>query len=378
MKMFRINYQKNHARQLLSLILATAMLTSLFAVTSYSGTRSHSSRAANAATVSRTQSQASALKQNGKIAFVSHRDGIDEIYVMDADGSNQTRLTDNQFANYDPAFSPDGTTIAFASYRDDPKAERGEIYVMNADGTNQKRLTNSPDENSSSQPTWSPDGARIAYIHGDRMSMMNADGSGVITIETALNPFSPAWSPDSTKIAFSACDDGCFSSSIYLMNADGSVVTPLVQAADFLEYYYAPAWSPDGTKVAFGYEVDSFFTGTVTAELRTMNSDGSSQQVVASENVYSTSWSPNGEKITFDSPLGENSDINVVNINGSNSLKLTNNQGSNYHPSWGPSLSPPGSNTVQFSSSSYTVSEGSPRIDITLSRTGDTTSSAFR
>ena len=75
----------------------------------------------------------------GKIAFISNRDGNDEIYVMNADGSNQTRLTNNP-AMIRPSFSPDGSKIAFVSNRDG----NYEIYVMNADGSNQTRLTNNP------------------------------------------------------------------------------------------------------------------------------------------------------------------------------------------------------------------------------------------
>ena len=77
---------------------------------------------------------------NGKIAFASDRDGNSEIYVMDADGSNQTRLTNNRGRDLDPVFSPDGKKIAFTSDRDG----NSEIYVMNADGTGQMNLTNDP------------------------------------------------------------------------------------------------------------------------------------------------------------------------------------------------------------------------------------------
>src|SRR5438105_3879553 len=96
MKMSYINDQKNHLRNLIGLVLATAMLTSTFAVTSYSATGSSSSVAkTNRATRPITQSQTPALKANGKMAFVSWRDGNDEIYVMNPDGGNQTNLTNN-------------------------------------------------------------------------------------------------------------------------------------------------------------------------------------------------------------------------------------------------------------------------------------------
>src|SRR2546427_6971940 len=109
MKMFYNNDQKNHLRNLIGLVLATAILMSMFAVTSYSATGSSSSIAkTNRATRPLTQSQTPALKANGKIAFVSWRDGNNEIYVMNPDGSNQTNLTKNSASDYEPAWSPDG------------------------------------------------------------------------------------------------------------------------------------------------------------------------------------------------------------------------------------------------------------------------------
>src|SRR5680860_468992 len=94
---------------------------------------------------------------NGKIAFVSTRDGNDEIYLMTADGGNQMRLTNNSTVDKDPAWSPDGTKIAFTSNRDG----NNEIYVMNADGSNQIRLTN----NTASEtfPSWSPNSQKILF-----------------------------------------------------------------------------------------------------------------------------------------------------------------------------------------------------------------------
>ena len=97
---------------------------------------------------------------NSKILFSSSRDGNSEIYIMNMDGSNQKRITNNEFYDGDATWSPDGTKIAFVSDRDgDP-----EIYIMNADGTNVKRITNSPGEDNS--PEWSPDGSMIAFNTG--------------------------------------------------------------------------------------------------------------------------------------------------------------------------------------------------------------------
>src|SRR2546430_1816752 len=94
---------------------------------------------------------------NGKIAFMSDRDRYAEIYVMNADGSVQLRLTNKAAGDADPAWSPDGRQIVFDSTRDG----EGEVYVMNADGSGQLRLTNNAAFDAFS--AWSPDGQRIAF-----------------------------------------------------------------------------------------------------------------------------------------------------------------------------------------------------------------------
>ena len=130
--------------------------------------------------------------QDGRIVFVSDRDGNWEIYVMNADGSGRTNLTNNPAADYDSTWSPDGTKIAFISDRDG----NWEIYVMNADGSGQTRLTNNPANDHG--PTWSPDGAMIAFV-SDRdgnkeIYIMNADGSGQMRLtNNASIDMYPSW-----------------------------------------------------------------------------------------------------------------------------------------------------------------------------------------
>lgn len=133
-----------------------------------------------------------------KIVFVSDRDGGDgEIYAMNADGSNQTRLTSSSSEDTTPTWSPDGTQIAFASFR----TGNGEIFVMNADGTNVKQLTDNPalDIN----PRFSPDGRAIMFgslRDPPGLYLMKPDGTDVRRIPTDVPVGRADWSPDGRRI----------------------------------------------------------------------------------------------------------------------------------------------------------------------------------
>ena len=100
-----------------------------------------------------------------QIAFASQRDGNHEIYVMDADGGNQRNLTNDLHLDWDPSWSPDGKRIVFVSQRDGHFRSRfgitSEIYVIDADGMNEQRLTENPQNDWF--PSWSPDGKRIVF-----------------------------------------------------------------------------------------------------------------------------------------------------------------------------------------------------------------------
>jgi hypothetical protein len=175
-----------------------------------------------------------------RIVFESSRDGNNEIYVMNADGSGQVNITNHPANDKEPNWSPDGTRIVFASHREGPS----QIYVMNPDGTAPTRLTNTLGLND--VPAWSPDGSKIVWHStrdpgGSHLWVMNADGSAqsrLTSTSAALNVF-PAWSPDGTKIAFARLLNGDF--DIYVVNADGSAETQLTSGAagDFM-----PAWQP--------------------------------------------------------------------------------------------------------------------------------------
>jgi len=136
-----------------------------------------------------------------KILFASNRDGNYDIYTMDTRGQQETRLTTNRGLDTEPAWSPDGQKIAFASSRTDNPLSS--IYVMNADGSSEIRLTNNLNNRNESQPVWSPDGKHIAYLAedstGKHIHYMNADGSNII--ECGFTDYF-AWSPDGKRLAF--------------------------------------------------------------------------------------------------------------------------------------------------------------------------------
>jgi hypothetical protein len=183
--------------------------------------------------------------------------GPNQLWVMNADGSGQTRLTNGSWSDSDPAWSPDGTKIVFASTRDDP-APRGcgpcnyELYRMNADGSGVTRLTNSPTIDF--QPDWSPDGTKIAFVSNrtgnNDIYLMNADGSGTPTDLTnnAADNQNPAWTPDGSKIVYSSKPAGG-GFDLYSIPATGG--TPTQLTINTPGYEFNPAPSPDGTKIAF-------------------------------------------------------------------------------------------------------------------------------
>ncbi len=129
------------------------------------------------------------------IAFMSNRDGNPEVYVMNSDGSNPTKLTNELGVDLPRAWSPDGTQLAFESYRD----WNWEVYVMNADGSNPTNLTNDP--GGDSYPVWKPDdGTQIAFVSNRdgnyEVYVMNADGSNPTNLTNDPGSDSnPVWSP---------------------------------------------------------------------------------------------------------------------------------------------------------------------------------------
>ena len=270
-----------------------------------------------------------------KIAFLSTRTGNMDIYVMNADGTGQLRLTTSPSDEANPVWSPSGTKIAFYSNQDG----NTDVYVMNADGTGQTRLTQGIVP--SWDPSWSSDGTRIAFSseRDDNIDIyvMNSDGSDVqrITDDQALDR-QPSWSPDDTKITFASARDG--NEEIYVMNTDGSDQTRLTNN---LARDMNPSWSPDGDRIAFNSNLPDINAGLGEGhEIFVMSTNGSNliRLTKSPDSNGSPSWSPDGAKIAFSSYLkdGDNEEIYVMNADGTGLTRLTDSIGIDASPSWSP------------------------------------------
>jgi Tol biopolymer transport system component len=255
---------------------------------------------------------------NAKIAFDTNRDGNEEIYVMNPDGSGQIRLTNDPASDFGPAWSPDGSKIAF---------NRGfDIFVMNADGSAPTRLTSAAAMNIA--PSWSPDGTKVAF-HSSRdgnfeIYVMNADGGSPTRLTSnAAGDFGPSWSPDGQRIVFRSNRDG--NNEIYVMAKDGTAQTRVtVNTADDEE----PKFSGDGTKI--------FFTRALpTRQITAINTDGTNTvQLTSAGNNFFPTVSPDGKRIAFISDRDGNHEIYAMSVDGNTQVRLTNNFTVEDYPAW--------------------------------------------
>jgi Tol biopolymer transport system component len=275
------------------------------------------------------------LSANGKIAFTSDRDGNMEIYLMNADGSGQTRLTNNSLRDDYPTWSPDGKRIAFVTQSEVLTS----INLMNSDGTNISQLTtifinSNKDYFGQFGISWSPDGVKIAFQDSTDIFTINVDGSNRINLTKGqFVNYEPTWSPDGSQIAFarSIYTHGAYP-NIYTMSADGSNVTKITNCEGYCATL-SPDWSPDGGLIAFTYIGDS---DTDINNIALVNPDGTNLQY--NPFGFAPKWSPEGTKIVFYETRYPDriSQIWVMNRDGSGLTQLTNTSPNNFNPDWQP------------------------------------------
>jgi TolB protein len=245
------------------------------------------------------------------------KEPVPDIYIMNADGTRQTRLTiSSEQGVWGPAWSPDGSKIVFSLFN--PSVGAVELYLMNADGSGRTQLTHNQRFNF--LPAWSPDGKTVAFIsqigstETAEVHTINVDGSNEreLTKNDAWE-YGMSWSPDSKQIVFGSERGGGW--QIYIMNADGSDQKPLPNPADG----NAPAWSPDGKQIVFisdRYGEDDIFV---------MKSDGSDQTRLTVNDIWedNAQWSPDGRQIVFTSRPDGPDNIFVMDADGTHVTNVT-------------------------------------------------------
>ena len=259
-----------------------------------------------------------------KIAFVSAPELYSEathIHITNDEGTNEVKLTNGDALNSSPCWSPDNEKIAFVSNRDGSE----DIYIMYSDGSKPTRITYTefPELNLSSG-CWSPDGEKM--IFGDTSGgifLISSGNEGIenITPEPNNNGYYPVWSPDGNKISFTSTRDG--NEEVYIMNPDGSDQERLTNNPDYDTCY---SWSPDSKKLAcetFRNRIMQFYV---------MNADGSAKtDLIDAKDVlgiWRPEWSPTGDKILYTVIEKDYSSASlyIMNKDGTESRKLNINE----------------------------------------------------
>ena len=287
--------------------------------------------------------KAAFLGDNGVITFASDRGGHWDVYQMGRGGSQRTKLTDVRGDNHDPAWSADGTKIAFTNDQGCDFIEGScgaDIYRMDADGSNEINLTNSP-PSYDSDPAWFPGSNRIAFRSdrsgNDDIYVMafdsNGRSTGLTRLTTSAAPdMQPTVSPNGKKVAFASRRDGDW--EIYVMKvAPESPTNRPIKLTKNATGDYAPDWSPGGQKIAFA----SHRTGD--SEVFVMNADGFAQTNLTRDGAVASSpdFSPDGEKIAFSSSRDGDFEIWQMRANGDNPAhQFTRNSALDTAPDWQP------------------------------------------
>lgn len=258
-----------------------------------------------------------------KIAFVSGRDGNKELYVMGVDGSDLRRLTDTPADEEFPVWSPDGHQIAFVSSLDSRTGEPPiEYFVVNVDGSGLAKLAETEILSVPPAIEWSPDGSRIALslrIDGRwDIHVVNADGTGLANVTSDPNDESqPLWSPNGSQIIYERHGEA---TSLHTMNADGT------EQARLTENGWSASWSPDGVQIAFISNRDG------NTEVYVMNADGTgvvnvSQHPGLDGPFGGIAWSPDSSRLAFGSHRDGAADVFVASADGSSQMALTTRLG---------------------------------------------------
>jgi dipeptidyl aminopeptidase/acylaminoacyl peptidase len=288
---------------------------------------------------------------NGLIAYTALTtvDGREtsQIFTVGADGTGRTRITRGG-QSYGPAFSPSGRRLAVA--RDD--GTRSGVWVVGLGGSWIRRVTAFPPgvagQSGYGDPAWSADGSRIAYVHDGTLWVVGSDGTDAQpVVDPAVDPavpptvLDPAWSPDGSRIAFSGWNDITAQFRVYSVMLDGSELVALTsgESAD-------PTWSPDGTRLAYTRSVAG------NSDLWVVNADGSEPRSVTNTagslgREMHPAWSPNGSRIAFHDFMVERGVLATVKVDGTGRREVSRQPRAGL-PDWQADLRAPSTTSLNY------------------------------
>lgn len=265
---------------------------------------------------------------NGLVLFTSHRLGSADIFTAKADGSDARIVIGGSDTEAQAAWSPDGRKIAFRRGPDGAS----EVWVANADGSNQQVLTNTGASFFSSQPAWSTDG-RI-FFRSDRdgdpnIWVMSADGTNEkLLVGLPGDQRYPTPSPDGHHLVFRSDADG--DPEIWVATIDGTERRQLTNNDLFDS---APSWSPDGRRIVFERR-----TADGNTDIYVMDQDGRNEQRLTSSSTpildEGPVFSPDGASIVYTSERDGNSEIYVMKADGSDQRPLVSHAAKEESPDW--------------------------------------------
>ncbi len=268
------------------------------------------------------------VTSGNKIAFTSERDGNLEVYVMNSDGSNLTRLTNQRVEDWAASWmGPDRLVISTVG-------PMGRLLVaMNSDGSDQVPLERLPEDGYDF--IWSADGSSLAFARtfggNTDLFVAQADGSrGLNLTRDEFRDGYPAWAPDNQRLVFASRRDGSKLNQLYLINRDGTNLTRLLES-DYDSH--SPRWSPDGTRIAFVAVVSED-----ESDIFVVDSDGSNltRLTEAQGNDVAPSWSPDSQRLVFQSERDGNWNVYVMDGDGANPRRLTDDPADDIRPLWSP------------------------------------------
>jgi Tol biopolymer transport system component len=273
-----------------------------------------------------------------RIVFYSTRDGDDDIWIMEADGSGLQQLTNEPGRDYEPATSPDNKRVLFSSQR--AGGESSHLHVMDLDGSDVTQLTfggpEPPDRRLDDYAEWSPNGKRIVFQrteipegatpYADIWLLDLESGEERPLTETPEHwDSTPTFSPDGESIIFESNRSGEF--EIYRMPAEGgeAVAVAISPGIDT-----SAKQSPDGSQIAFISDRDDDF------EIYVMNADGSNARRLTdnAERDGCPQWSPDGARFVFYSERDGDPEIYTMNADGSDQRRLTDSPGRDQVADW--------------------------------------------